>query len=285
MAITAFFVVLVTLGVLETLAPAFEGPSSRVNRWPSNFGLMLLDQSIQSAAPISALWAADWARDHSVGILNTASVPGWVAASVTVLVLSLNVYVLHFLFHKFAFFWRIHRVHHLDTHIDISTSGRHHPLEAVAGLCGTVPVVFAFGLNSNALIVYAVFSALVGAASHANLRLSHRLDQSLRLVFVTPNMHSIHHSAMQAETDSNYGDVFTFWDRLFGTYKEVPEARYNAMMIGLEEIRDERTSYFWWQIKSPIFRSLSMDMKEQQQFAKRDTLVPLLNHHLRILKR
>src|SRR3954447_24763517 len=90
MAVTAFFVVLVTLGVLETLAPMFEGPSSRINRWPSNFGLMLLDQSIQSAAPISALWAADLARDHSVGFLNGASVPGWVAASVTVLVLSLN---------------------------------------------------------------------------------------------------------------------------------------------------------------------------------------------------
>jgi hypothetical protein len=143
-------------------------------------------------------------------------------------------------------------------------------------MCGAGPgYLMIEGPCSSFHNISLAISALVGAASHANLRLPHRLDRSLRLVFVTPNMHSVHHSAMQEETNSNYGDVFTFWNRLFGTYKEVPEARYNAMVIGLEEIRDGRTSDFWWQIKSPIFRSLSMDMNEQQQLAKRDTLVVL----------
>src|SRR5262249_19136044 len=112
-------------------------------------------------------------------------------------------------------------------------------------------VTISFGLPPWILIVYEAADAAVNVFSHANVRLPERFDRVLRWVFVTPNMHSLHHSSHQPETDSNYGAVFTFWDRLFGTYQAGPAEGYGKLQIGLKEIRDDRVWQFWWQMKSP----------------------------------
>jgi len=113
-----------------------------------------------------------------------------------------------------------------------------------------------FGLNPLALAAFEVFESIINAVSHANLRLPERIDRPLRWLFVTPNMHCLHHSSYQPETDSNYGQVFSIWDRMFGTYSAAPKAGYDAMEIGLKEIRDDRASDIVWQLKSPLIRSI-----------------------------
>ncbi len=154
--------------------------------------------------------------------------------------------------HKVPLFWRLHRVHHLDTHLDISTSLRSHPGELVTNLIIVVPGTIVFGLTPWVLIIYELADSTVSLFSHANLRMPQNWDRWLRWVLVTPNMHSLHHSSYQPETDSNYGTVFTFWDRLFGTYRHAPLGGYDKLQIGLKEIRDQRASDLWWQLKSPV---------------------------------
>jgi sterol desaturase/sphingolipid hydroxylase (fatty acid hydroxylase superfamily) len=233
------------------MAPAFHATPQRDARWPTNLGLGIVNAAIAIAVPLTAVSAALWAERHDVGLLNTVSTPAWLAFIATLALRSLAGYLFHLAMHKVPLLWRVHRVHHLDTHLDVSTALRSHPIEVlVAALIMSVVSVL-FGLSAWALVMYELWDACAGAYSHANLRLPERLDRLLRTVLVTPNMHCLHHSSWRPETDSNYGTVFAFWDRLFGTYSDAPRAGYEAMRLGLEEVRDARTSSFWWQIRSP----------------------------------
>jgi sterol desaturase/sphingolipid hydroxylase (fatty acid hydroxylase superfamily) len=220
-------------------------------------------------APVSAVLGAEWAQRHGIGLLNIADAPLWIAVIATFAIRDFAGYLFHVLMHKVALFWRMHRVHHFDTHLDVSTSLRSHPLEFAAIFFTMVPLVIAFGLDPWALAAYEIVLVIVNLYSHANLRLPELLDRPLRWLLVTPNMHCLHHSSFQPETDSNYGQVFSLWDRLFGTYSAVPRAGYGAMQIGLAEIRDGRVSDLWWQIKSP---ALTIERVSASAGAPADTL-------------
>jgi sterol desaturase/sphingolipid hydroxylase (fatty acid hydroxylase superfamily) len=260
----AFWGSLAILGALELLIPAFQQSPDRLERWPTNFSLGVFNMTILPLAPVTAVWGAEWAHTQSIGLLNLVAHPWWVAIVVTVAVRSFTGYLDHVLMHKVPFFWRLHRVHHLDTHLDISTSLRSHPAELATSLFCIFPAAIAFGLTPWVLIVYELADSIIGAFSHANLRIPEFLDRPLRWIFVTPNMHCLHHSSYQPETDSNYGTVFTIWDRLFGTYRATPIDGYDGLQIGLIEIRDQRTSDLWWQLKSPsvsILRSRQPPMQ------------------------
>ena len=255
----AFWGLLILLSGLELSMPAFEQPPDRLDRWPTNFSLGLMNMTLAPLAPVSAVWGAEWAHNQGVGILNQFSGnqfsgAWWAAVVATLAIRSLAGYAFHVLMHKIPLLWRVHRVHHFDTHLDVSTSLRSHPVEVVAMLIIMLPVAIAFGLTPWVLIAYEIVDGLSGVLSHANLRLPQTLDRSVRWLFVTPNMHSLHHSSDRLETDSNYGTTFTIWDRLFGTYRQAPLAGYEAFQIGLKEIRDERAWNLWWQIKSPALR-------------------------------
>lgn len=255
----AFFVLVAVTAlcaVVESAVPAFGAPARRLDRWPANVALWLANISVAAILPVSALAAAETARGMGFGLLNVLAPAGWVAALFTFAVISFAFYFQHLISHKTPTLWRIHRVHHLDTHLDVSTSGRHHPFEPFVGLLVSVPLIFLFGLSPESLLIYFVAAPLMSALAHANVRLPTNVDRIVRLLFVTPNMHSLHHSASQIETDSNYGDVFTIWDRLFGTYKEVSDDRYRKMVIGLHEVQDGRADDFWWQLRSPFLRRL-----------------------------
>src|SRR5437762_13921903 len=125
------------------------------------------------------------------------------------------------------------RVLHSATHLDISTRLRSHPLVFAALFLTMVPLAIAFGLDRWALAAYEIVESITNLLSHANLRLPEPLDRALRWLLVTPNMHCLHHSSHLPETDSNYSQVFSLWDRLFGTYSAAPRAGYDAMQIGL----------------------------------------------------
>jgi len=247
----AYWGVLALFAGLETTIPAFQQPPERQKRWPTNLGLGIVNMMLVPLAPVSAVWAANWAHSQGLGLLNAVSGPRWVAVIGTFALRDFAGYVFHILLHKVQLLWRTHRVHHLDTHIDVSTCLRHHPLELAAIFFTMVWVAIAFGLDPWALAAYEIIYTIVDANSHANLRLPLHIDRALRWLLVTPNMHCLHHSSFQPETDSNYGQVFSLWDRLFGTYSPAPSAGYDAMQIGLAEIRDERVTDLWWQIKSP----------------------------------
>jgi sterol desaturase/sphingolipid hydroxylase (fatty acid hydroxylase superfamily) len=230
----AFWSFLAILGALEVLIPAFQRSPKRRRRWPTNFGLGVVNTMLLPLAPVSVVWGANWANGHGVGLLNLITSPWWIAVAGTLAVRSLADYSVHVLMHKVPVFWRLHRVHHhLDTHLDISTSLRSHPAEYVTSVLIIVPVAIVLGLTAWVLIIYELTDLMVSVFSHANLRVPQRLDRWLRWGLVTPNMHSLHHSSNQPETDSNYGTLFTYWDRLFGTYRHAPRRSYDELQIGL----------------------------------------------------
>jgi sterol desaturase/sphingolipid hydroxylase (fatty acid hydroxylase superfamily) len=236
---------------LETWVPAFQRQPERSCRWPTNFGFGLINWGLMAIAPFSTISAAVWASRTGVGVFNQIAMPMWASMCGSLAVYSLAGYLIHRVEHKSPWLWRIHRVHHLDTNLDVSTSQRHHPLELITNALILVAVTIVFGLTASLLIVYEMINALMDFFSHANVRLPESLDRIVRWILVTPNMHSLHHSSYQPETDSNYGVVFTIWDRLFGTYQAEPAYGYGKLQIGLKEIRDDRAWNFWWQMKSP----------------------------------
>jgi sterol desaturase/sphingolipid hydroxylase (fatty acid hydroxylase superfamily) len=249
-----YWIFLALLAGFETIIPAFHQPAQRQLRWPTNIGLGIVNMMLATLVPVSAVWGARWAENKGIGLLNAMNVSWWVAVIITFAVASLAGFAVHMLTHKAPLLWRLHRIHHSDTHLDVSTTLRSHPAEVVLLFFTTVPLAIVFGLDARALAAYEGIHGIIGLVSHANLRLPERLDRSLRWLFVTPNMHCLHHSSYQPETDSNYGQVFSVWDRLFGTYSAAPKAGYDAMQFGLEEIRDGRASDIVWQLKSPALR-------------------------------
>jgi len=248
----AYWGLLALLAGLEALIPAFRQPPQWNKRWPTNLGLGIVNMMLAPLAPVSAVWGAQWAHSQGFGLLNVAGAPLWIAVIATFAIRSLASYSFHILMHKVPLLWRMHRVHHFDTHLDVSTGLRSHPLEFAALLLTMVPLAILFGLDPWALAAYEIVESIANLLIHANLRLPEPLDRALRWLLVTPNMHCLHHSSHRPETDSNYSQVFSLWDRLFGTYSAAPRAGYDAMQIGLAEIRDERTADLWWQIKSPV---------------------------------
>jgi len=151
---------------------------------------------------------------------------------------------------------RVHRVHHLDTELDISTTVRFHPAEFIVNLAVGIPIVVAFGLSPWVLLLYEIFDAVITLFSHANVRIPPALDRVLRYVIVTPDLHRVHHSAWQTETDSNFGAVFPVWDIVFGTFRTATREPHETMALGLEEVRDDRASRLGWLLRSPLLDRL-----------------------------
>src|SRR5471030_3023566 len=251
-----FWAVLVLLAGLEFFVPQLL-ESKRDQRWPTNFGLGFIVMALVPLSPVSALLVAEWAQSHHVGLLNMLDDSWWpLAAIATITVQSLVSYVTHFVEHKVPWLWRLHRVHHLDTAIDISTGVRHHPVEFFVALVFDISAVLVFGLMPWALIVYGTIDGIFSLLTHANIRYPQRADHALRLIMVTPRIHAIHHSSYQPETDSNYGGVFTVWDKIFGTYNDRRADQPDVIQYGLSEVQDDRAADFWWQLRSPV---LSLD--------------------------
>lgn len=252
-----FFGLLAAVAAAEILAPGLDRPAGRKSRWPANFGLTGANLLLIPIVPVTVLGAAIWAEAEGVGILNASPLPTWAALLATLAVMSLASYVTHRLSHEIPLLWRLHRVHHSDTHLDASTTVRMHPLElaVVAAMQGLA--VALFGLPPWAVVVHETLKVVAILVSHANIRLPARLEVGLGWLLVTPDMHRVHHSSFQPETDSNYGAIFSVWDRLFGTFVGLPRARLAAIQFGLGELRGDKATSFWWQLWSPFVRDYS----------------------------
>ena len=266
--IVGFWVLLVILAGLEALIPQWPA-TYRDLRWPTNFTLGAINLALVPLVPVSAVVAAQWAAEKRFGLLNAIDVSGlwwWLLVPLaTVLVRSLSNYFTHVALHKIPLLWRLHRVHHFDTTIDISTGLRAHPVEFIFVLLVGVIVAIAFGLDPATLILYETIDLGFSLFSHANVRLPRRLLAVVQPIFVTPQWHLVHHSAYQPQTDSNYGTVFSFWDRLFGTHHEMVEHGAAGFEIGLNEVRDGRASSLWWQLKSPMLQVDSQLLQSEKQ--------------------
>lgn len=245
---------LLAIMAAEVVLPLHRQPAGGRGRLVTNFGLGAINAVLLLGVPLGTIAAAGWAAQHGVGLLNRLPLGWWPAAVLTVATRSLMQYGLHRLSHAVPWLWRIHRIHHADTAIDLATGFRNHPLELAVVLPPLCVAAAALGWRADALTGFEIVAALFSLCSHANVHLPDAVDRLLRLVLVTPAMHHVHHAADRRWTDSNYGDVFSGWDRLFGTYTRAQSSGVRAMRIGLGAGSDTDADNLSAQLTAPLRR-------------------------------
>ncbi|WP_349359784.1 sterol desaturase family protein [Stappia sp.] len=248
-----FFGIFASMALVEVLLPRRDLSYGRSRRWITNLAIVASDTAIlRIVFPMAAVGVALWASTNGYGLFAVADVPLWLAAVLGFVILDFAVWAEHWASHKIPLLWRIHKMHHADPDIDVTTALRFHPLEIVISMAWKAAVVLAFGIPVMAVLVFEV--VLNGAAmfNHANVKLPAALDRVLRLVIVTPDMHRVHHSVIRRETDSNYGFNLSIWDRLFRTYTDQPSKGHLGMTIGLNEYQSAAPTRYWWCLALPF---------------------------------
>jgi sterol desaturase/sphingolipid hydroxylase (fatty acid hydroxylase superfamily) len=231
----AFLAVFATLAGWEALAPHRPAGYRRIQRWPHNLGLLTVDVLVtRLIVPGAAIAVAIAGEVHGWGVLNMFALPMWLAVLLTVVLLDLALYFQHVVFHAIPLLWRLHRVHHADPHMDVTTGTRFHPLEVLISVVIKCIAVAAIGPPAIAVLVFEVLLSGTALFNHANGWLPQRLDRWLRWIVVTPDMHRVHHSIVEYECNTNFGFNLPWWDRLFGTYRDQPTARHVGMKIGVD---------------------------------------------------
>jgi sterol desaturase/sphingolipid hydroxylase (fatty acid hydroxylase superfamily) len=241
------------VAVWEAMAPRRRRQLARWLRWPSNLGIVALDTAlVRLSFPIGAVALAVLCGQRGWGLLNNVELPGWVAIALAVLALDFTIYLQHVLFHAVPALWRLHRMHHADLDVDVTTGARFHPIEILASMVVKLAAVAALGAPAAAVLAFEILLNATSMFNHANIRMPAACDRVLRWIVVTPDMHRVHHSIVPQETNSNFGFNVPWWDRLFGTYRPQPAAGHEAMTIGIGQFRAPREQWLDRMLTQPF---------------------------------
>lgn len=252
--------VFVILAILEFFIVFRPWQKSRVERWLHN-GLLSV-----TGLPLARLlllpltvYAAYYAQQNEVGLLNSLSLPSWVNWILGMLFLDYGIYVWHRLNHRIPLLWRFHNVHHADTEMDISTAVRFHFGELLLSIPFRLVVIGITGVSPLMLLVYEIVFESATLFHHSNIKLPKWLEAILTKVIITPRMHGIHHSIVKEETDSNYSTVLNWWDRLHGTKKL--DVKLENIVIGVPAYREDKDNKFWMLLVHPFKKQRPWKLK------------------------
>jgi sterol desaturase/sphingolipid hydroxylase (fatty acid hydroxylase superfamily) len=224
------------IGLWEVLAPRRALTISKAFRWASNLGLVVLNTVLlRLLFPIAGVGLALFSAENGWGVLNHFDVPFWVAVPLAVIVMDFVIWLQHVMVHAVPALWRLHRVHHADLDYDVTTGARFHPIEIILSMLIKFATIIVLGPPVLAVLIFEVMLNATAMFNHGNIRLPAAVDRVLRWVLVTPDMHRVHHSVEDDETNSNFGFSLTWWDRLFGTYRDQPRAGHVGMTIGIRD--------------------------------------------------
>ena len=235
----AFAGVFAAMAAWEAFAPRRPRTLPRRRRWPGNLAIVVLNTIfVRLLLPTAAAGVALSAASHGWGLLNYYALPGWAALLLGVVLLDLAIYLQHVMFHAVPVLWRLHRMHHADLDIDVTTGARFHPVEIALSMLIKFAVIAAIGAPPAAVVLFEVLLNAASMFNHGNVRIAPAVEPVLRWLVVTPDMHRVHHSIDRGETNSNFGFNLSLWDRLFGTYRAQPRAGHQAMTIGVPDFRN-----------------------------------------------
>jgi sterol desaturase/sphingolipid hydroxylase (fatty acid hydroxylase superfamily) len=238
-----FITVLAVMMLWENRKPNRLSPVSTGKRWFSNFSMVLLGAIVaRLIIPTGLAAIAIYSQNNHLGLWNHLSASLWLSVPISVLLFDCLIYWQHRLFHRVPMFWRIHRVHHADPHLDASTGLRFHPLEIALSLIVKITAVLLLGAPVLAILIFEVVLNATSIFNHSNIKLPVKLDKLLKTVIVTQSMHRIHHSQVVHETDSNFGFNLSIWDRLFGSYIEEAANGDEGIKLGLKEYSSPQTN-------------------------------------------
>ena len=234
----SFVGIFLVMAAWEVLAPRRTRTLSRLVRWTNNLGLVALNTVVvRLIFPAAAVGMAAYASARDWGLLNHYDVPYWLAVVVAVVVLDFVIWLQHVMVHAIPVLWRIHRVHHADLDYDLTTGTRFHPIEIVLSMLIKFATIMVLGPPIVAVIIFEVILSGMAMFNHANVSLPAAVDRVVRWFVVTPDMHRVHHSIEDDETNSNFGFNLSCWDRLFGTYRDQPRGGHEGMTIGIRAFR------------------------------------------------
>ena len=252
---SVFLGVLVVMALWEVWSPRRRIEIPRVLRWSNNLALVVIDTIVvRLVFPLAAVGLALMMQGLGWGLFNVIDLPNWIEVIICVVLLDFAIYLQHVVFHHVPVLWRLHRMHHADIAIDVTTGLRFHPLEIVLSMAFKLLLVLVLGPPAIAVLIFEVVLNASALFNHSNIRLPKAVDTVLRLIIVTPDMHRVHHSIDPTETNSNYGFNVPWWDRLLGTYIAQPKAGHDDMKIGIELFRTRRDLWIDRMIMQPFRR-------------------------------
>ncbi len=255
--------IFVGIFLLLTLGEFFFPKRAKANvpqktRWISNLSIVLFDNFLMRLIlPLFAIEMAMLAKNWNWGIFNLYETPYWINVILTIIILDLIIYLQHVMFHAVPLFWRLHRMHHADLDFDVTTGIRFHPIEVILSMGIKIGTVALIGASPIGVLIFEILLNATSMFSHSNLNLPISIDRVLRCVIVTPDMHRVHHSIKEHETNTNFGFSFSFWDRIFGTYLNQPSEGHLKMTIGIKDFRHPKYLRLDWLLLIPFIGKIS----------------------------
>ncbi len=251
--LAVFFILFACLEVAEHLFPVKHPPEDNLKRKLNNLLLLVTSVSmIYMLLPVGPERVAFFAHEKVWGLMAILNMPAAFKVLLSFLALDLLIYFQHVLFHAVPILWRFHMVHHSDGHLDLTTGLRFHPVEMILSAMIKAAAFLALGPPLLAVLLFEVVLNGMSMFTHSNTKIPNRLDRTMRFVFVTPNMHRIHHSVIIKETNSNFGFNLAVWDRLFGTYREALALGTESTPIGLTQYQQDLPTGLFSLLKLPF---------------------------------
>lgn len=249
----AYFGVIITLVLLEWFVPRQPSDAALLPRWIGNIGITILDTFVlRLLFPVAGFAWALICTQRGWGLFNRVSLPGWLVFILTLVVLDLYAYVQHYVLHRVPFLWRLHRTHHSDQEFDFTTGLRFHPLESIITTFTGLALIALLGPPAAAVLLSELIVLTLSFWEHANVRVPMVLDRRLRLLIVTPEIHRTHHSRDARECQSNFGNLTTWWDRLFGTYRDQPLSGQEIAAFGVSGFEARKHLTLPWMLVQPF---------------------------------
>jgi sterol desaturase/sphingolipid hydroxylase (fatty acid hydroxylase superfamily) len=250
-----FFSIFAAVAIFEQLRPRKKRVLSLAYRWVGNIGIVFFNSFlVRIAFPVVATTMAGIAASEGWGIFNRIDLPVLLEIVMAVMILDCIIYFQHVMFHAVPLLWRLHRMHHSDVDIDVTTGARFHPIEIILSMAIKITAVILIGPSVVAVIIFEVLLNGTAMFNHGNIRLPEKIDRVLRIFLVTPDMHRVHHSVHMDEANKNFGFNLPWWDYIFGTYKSQPRDGHEDMLIGTKEFRETKYQSILGMLAQPFLR-------------------------------
>lgn len=225
--------------LLESMMPFFKAPYNWFNHAKINLSFTIITLILNLFGAFGILKAVDFASANNFGLLNIIVTPLWLYILIGLALMDLiGAWLIHWLQHNVRWMWKFHLIHHSDLNVDVTSGLRHHPVENIFRLSFTILAIVITGANFGLVMMYQTLSAFFAHFSHANIRISTKIEKLISYFLITPSFHRVHHHYTQPYTDSNYGNIFSFWDYIFRTKKDFEKS--DTIKFGVDTHMNEK---------------------------------------------
>jgi len=254
--------------LMECAIPRKPAANTLRLRWFGHFSILILGMFISGLAiPMFGYGWASYCAERGWGLLNHIALPGWINVLISFLAFDLVLFVRHWLDHHSSLLWRLHRLHHTDDDVDVTTTLRFHPIDMILTVSLDAGLTAVLGVPPLAVVIYRLISTIVAYTSHANVKLPPGFERFLQNIVNTPNLHRTHHSIRLEESMTNYGGTLTLWDRLFGTHLPGPEGGHDQLQFGVSEFKERKHQALHWMLAQPFLSQPSFVPGEEPAMA------------------